>query len=60
MSVLWFRRFRVIRNYLEYEVQTIFLGGGTPVSSDTGTDRTDFNAIYHTFSVNENAEITMK
>ena len=44
----------------EYEVQTIFLGGGTPSLLTPEQIEQIFNAIYHTFSVNENAEITME
>lgn len=44
----------------EYEVQTIFLGGGTPSLLTPEQMEQIFNAIYHTFSVNENAEITME
>ena len=43
----------------EYEVQTIFLGGGTPSLLIPEQIEQIFAAIYHTFSVNENAEITM-
>ena len=53
-----------IQNYQElsgeYEVQTIFLGGGTPSLLTPEQIEQIFNAIYHTFSVNENAEITME
>ena len=53
-----------IRSYQElsgeYEVQTIFLGGGTPSLLTPEQIEQIFNAIYHTFSVNENAEITME
>ena len=44
----------------EYEVQTIFLGGGTPSLLTPEQIEQIFDAIYHTFSVNENAEITME
>ena len=44
----------------EYEVHTIFLGGGTPSLLTPEQIEQIFNAIYHTFSVNENAEITME
>ena len=44
----------------EYEVQTIFLGGGTPSLLTPEQIEQIFNAIYHTFSANENAEITME
>ena len=44
----------------EYEVQTIFLGGGTPSLLTPEQIEQIFAAIYHTFSVNENAEITME
>ena len=44
----------------EYEVQTIFLGGGTPSLLTPEQIEQIFNAIYHIFSVNENAEITME
>ena len=44
----------------EYEVQTIFLGGGTPSLLTPEQIERIFDAIYHTFSVNENAEITME
>ena len=61
MSVLWFRRFRVIRNYLEsMKFRPFFLGGGTPSLLTPEQIEQIFNAIYHTFSVNENAEITME
>lgn len=44
----------------EYEVQTIFLGGGTPSLLTPEQIEKIFTTIYHTFSVNENAEITME
>lgn len=44
----------------EYEVQTIFLGGGTPSLLTPEQIEQIFDAIYHIFSVNENAEITME
>ena len=44
----------------EYEVQTIFLGGGTPSLLTPEQIEQIFDAIYHTFSVNKNAEITME
>ena len=46
--------------YGEYEVQTIFLGGGTPSLLTPEQIEQIFDAIYHIFSVNENAEITME
>lgn len=44
----------------EYEVQTIFLGGGTPSLLTPEQIEKIFTTIYHIFSVNENAEITME
>ena len=44
----------------EYEVQTIFLGGGTPSLLTPEQIEKIFITIYHIFSVNENAEITME
>lgn len=44
----------------EYEVQTIFLGGGTPSLLTPEPIEKIFTTIYHIFSVNENAEITME
>lgn len=44
----------------EYEVQTIFLGGGTPSLLTPEQTEKIFTTIYHIFSVNENAEITME
>lgn len=44
----------------EYEVQTIFLGGGTPSLLTPEHIEKIFTTIYHIFSVNENAEITME
>ena len=44
----------------EYEVQTIFLGGGTPSLLTPEQIEQIFNAIYHTFSISEDAEITME
>ena len=44
----------------EYEVQTIFLGGGTPSLLTPEQIEQIFAAIYHKFSVIENAEITME
>lgn len=53
-----------IRSYQElsgeYEVQTIFLGGGTPSLLTPEQIEKIFTTIYHIFSVNENAEITME
>lgn len=44
----------------EYEVQTIFLGGGTPSLLTPEQIEKIFTTIYHIFSVNENAVITME
>lgn len=44
----------------EYEVQTIFLGGGTPSLLTPEQIEKIFTTIYHIFSVNENVEITME
>lgn len=44
----------------EYEVQAIFLGGGTPSLLTPEQIEKIFTTIYHIFSVNENAEITME
>ena len=43
----------------EYEVQTIFLGGGTPSLLTPEQIEQIFNAIYHTFSISEDAEISI-
>ena len=44
----------------EYEVQTIFLGGGTPSLLTPKQTEQIFSALHDTFSISENAEITME
>ena len=47
-------------DYKNYRVSTIFLGGGTPSILDESEITRIFNALYETFDISDNAEITME